>query len=587
LIVATAREELDAQPLKPRRSRPWVTLLVLVLVLAPVIAACISVIGRHWHAGGDQALEMLRIEDVGTSHTPLLGAWSRWGWAHPGPALFWALAPFYRAFGETGVPIGMGVLNVLAIAGVIVVAHRRGGYELAALAGLMVALLIRSFGLALLVDIWNPWAAFLPFVLFVMLAWAVFCRDWAMLPLAVLVGSVVAQIHAGYLPLVIPLLAFAIAFAVAGGVREHASRWLIVAGAIAVVVWLPALSQQLFGSNGNLRALLSYVRHPTESTAGWTFAYGTFGAELRPAAAWVTGSDIGSGLTAVARVWPAALTLTVVIGTGLLAWRRRQHDAALLCTVTLLTVVFAVIATSRLTGPAYVYLTRWWWVAAALANLAVVWAVIKMVNNRVLRLCVTGVALAGTAITGIMSATDLPVSFAHSDMIEAVAALNRPTSSALDRRSRYLIERFDASQSNFVSMGLFLALENQGYRVFTPSDAVSDLQYGNWRVATLDDVDAVISVVDVAEPGWHLDPRSRLVASYDPLSPSERDRATHLDTQIRAEMGVHAPHTRLFVLSVYDKVLAEFGGASPADVEELAALQGRGDGFAVYLSPAP
>jgi hypothetical protein len=186
-----------------------------------------------------------------------------------------------------------------------------------------------------------------------------------------------------------------------------------------------------------------------------------------------------------------------------------------------------------------------------------------------------------------MSATDLPASFAHSDMIDAVAALNRPTASTLDRRSRYLIERFDASQSGFVSMGLFLALENQGFRVFTPPDAVSDLQYGNWRVATPDDVDAVISVVDVAETGWHLDPRSRLVASYDPLSPSERDRATHLDTQIRAEMGVHAPHTRLFVLSVYDKVLAEFGGASPADVEELAALQGRGDGLAVYLSPAP
>ena len=83
--------------------RPWVTVVVIVLVLAPVVAACISLLGRHWHAGGDQALEMLRIEDVGTRHTPLLGAWSRWGWAHPGPVLFYALAPFYRLFGETGV----------------------------------------------------------------------------------------------------------------------------------------------------------------------------------------------------------------------------------------------------------------------------------------------------------------------------------------------------------------------------------------------------------------------------------------------------------------------------------------------------
>ena len=221
LIVAGVAGEFRPQLSKPRRSRLWLTVLVLVLVLAPVVAVCVSVIGRHWHAGGDQALEMLRVEDVGTSHTPLLGAWSRWGWAHPGPALFWALSPFYRVFGETGVPIGMGVLNGAAIVGVVLVAHRRGGTELAALAGLVMALLIRSLGVSLLVDIWNPWAAFLPFVLFVMLSWAVLCRDWAMLPIAVFVGSCVVQIHAGYLPLVAPLLAFVAAFAVVDFVRRQ------------------------------------------------------------------------------------------------------------------------------------------------------------------------------------------------------------------------------------------------------------------------------------------------------------------------------------------------------------------------------
>ena len=280
LIVAGVAGEFGAQHSKPRRSRPWLTVLVLVLVLAPVLAVCVSVIGRHWHTGGDQALEMLRIEDVGTSHTPLLGAWSRWGWAHPGPALFWALSPFYRVFGETGVPIGMGVLNGAAIAGVVLVAHRRGGSELAALAGLMMALLIRSLGVSLLVDIWNPWAAFLPFVMFVMLAWAVLCRDWAMLPIAVFVGSCVVQIHAGYLPLVAPLLAFVAAFAVVDFVRrhraasatfaDHGKRWLIATGAVAIAVWMPALVQQVTTSNGNLAALFHYVRDPSQATAGWT-----------------------------------------------------------------------------------------------------------------------------------------------------------------------------------------------------------------------------------------------------------------------------------------------------------------------------
>src|SRR5262249_14357092 len=160
-------------------------------------------------------------------------------------------------------------INALAIAGVILVAHRRGGLTLAALAGLMVALLVRSLGVSLIVDIWNPLAAFFPFVLFLMLAWAVLCRDWLMLPIAVFVGSCVVQIHAGYLPLVVPLLLFVSVFAAVALVRSRRPRWLVAAGVVALVVWLPPLVQQVASPNGNLQALFSYIRRPGEATAGW------------------------------------------------------------------------------------------------------------------------------------------------------------------------------------------------------------------------------------------------------------------------------------------------------------------------------
>jgi hypothetical protein len=569
------------------RTNRWLTVVVLVLVLAPALAACISVIGQHWHAGGDQALELLRIRDVGTRHTPLVGAWSRWGWAHPGPVLFWMLAPFYRLFGETGVLVGMGVLNGLAIAGVVLVAHRRGGPTLAALAGVMVALLVRSLGVSLIVDIWNPLAAFFPFVLFLMLAWAVLCRDWAMLPIAVFVGSFVVQIHAGYLPLVVPLLLFVSVFAAIALVRSRRPRWLVAAGVVALVVWLPSLVQQMASKNGNLAALFSYIRRPGEATAGWTTAFGTFGAQFRPVTSWVDGSDVGLGFTAVARVWPAVLTLAAVVVVGLLAWRRRQRDAAWLAVVAVISVIAAVVATSKLTGPLFVYLTRWWWAVAAIATLAIVWGVTRLVGNRVLDSVVSGAAVVAMAVAGVMSASDLPVSFAHPDMVPAVGALEGPTARALDRNTRYLVERFDTSQLGFVSIGLFRTLDADGYHVFTPSDDVSDLQYGNWRVATPDDVDATISVVDTAESGWQPPPDGRLVASYDPLSPAQRARELELDAQVRSEMGTHAPSSRVFVLGPYERVAALSAGASLSAVDELATLQQRGDGFAVYVSPAP
>jgi hypothetical protein len=587
--------EQDASPRRSRLPRSWPTLLIGALVLAPVAAVCASLIGRHYLPGGDEALELLRIEDVGTRHTPLLGAYSRWGWAHPGPALFWALAPFYRLLGATGVPIGMGILNGLAIAGVIVVAHRRGGYELAALAGLMMALLVRAFGLSLLVDIWNPWAAFLPFVLFVMLAWSAICRDWVMLPLAVFVGSFVVQAHAGYLPVVGPLLGIALAFAIYDvcrrGItteqRERALRRLIVTGGVALVMWIPALVQQIFSNDGNLAALLSYIRHPSDAVVGWTAAYGILGAQLRPVAPWVSASDANVGFAASSAVWPGAVMLLVVIATGLLALWRGQRDPARLSAVVVILVCSAVLGTAKLTGLPYTYVTRWWWAVAALANLAIVWAVVRAIGVRTLSRVVTGVAVVAILAVGAMSASDLPASFAQSDMIAAVKALDGPTASALDHRTKYLVEHFDVSRFSFVSLGLFQTLADQGFQVFTTPDPLAGIQYGNWRLATPDRVDAILSVVDNAEPGWQPQPGRRLLASYDPLSPEERARAAQLDSKIRADMGAKAPPQRVFVDNGPLAALAVLSGAAPSDVNELAALQRRGDGFAVYLSPAP
>src|SRR5204863_8532264 len=138
---------------------------------------------------------LLPIRDVGTSHTPLLGAWSRWGWAHPGPWLFWLLAPFDKVFGDTGTLLGMAIINAAAAVSVVWVAQRRAGSHFAVLAGLAVALLTNSLGLTVLFDPWNPWAGFLPFVLLVFLVWAIICGDLVMVPVAVGVGSFVVQAH--------------------------------------------------------------------------------------------------------------------------------------------------------------------------------------------------------------------------------------------------------------------------------------------------------------------------------------------------------------------------------------------------------
>ena len=100
---------------------------LVVATLAPTIVAALSLLGRHWHPAADLAIQVLQIDDVGGRHTPLTGAHSRYGWDHPGPLLFWLLAPFDWLFGTTGILVGVAVLNAAAIVGALVVARRRGG----------------------------------------------------------------------------------------------------------------------------------------------------------------------------------------------------------------------------------------------------------------------------------------------------------------------------------------------------------------------------------------------------------------------------------------------------------------------------
>ena len=163
----------------------------------------LSLLGTHWHASSDDALEILRVRDVGGRHTPLTGVQSRFGWNHPGPVLLWGLAPFNWPLGPTGVLFEVGLLNACVLVASLFVARRRGGLAFVVILGIAVLVLLRALGSAVLIDPWNPWVAVLPFLLYLLLAWSVAERDFGALPALVAVGSFLAQTHVAYAPLVL------------------------------------------------------------------------------------------------------------------------------------------------------------------------------------------------------------------------------------------------------------------------------------------------------------------------------------------------------------------------------------------------
>ena len=86
----------------------WVA---LGLVLLPLVVSALYL--RLWHddyrAVGDLALTELQTRDVGHNWIDL-GPYSRDGWSHPGPALFYALAPLYRLLGSVDINVSVAAL---------------------------------------------------------------------------------------------------------------------------------------------------------------------------------------------------------------------------------------------------------------------------------------------------------------------------------------------------------------------------------------------------------------------------------------------------------------------------------------------
>ncbi len=95
----------------PRRARSAELAIAVAVVVVPLVVAVAVLSARRWYPVLDLAMTELRLRDVGTRRTPLIGLPGRIGTfpdqgSHPGPLSFWLLAPGYRLFGSSAWAIG-------------------------------------------------------------------------------------------------------------------------------------------------------------------------------------------------------------------------------------------------------------------------------------------------------------------------------------------------------------------------------------------------------------------------------------------------------------------------------------------------
>ena len=369
----------------PPVTRPIALLVAIGLVVLPLVVAAVVVLVRPGETPFmDNALMEMRVRDVG-QHPVLLGLYSRDGWSHPGPLVFYTLALPYRLLGSStaGMQVGALIVNGVAVAGSILVARRLGGIRIALAVALCASLLVRALGPNVVGDPWVCFVTTLPFVLFLVLVWALFeRRAWA-LPTAALVASWLAQTHVGFTPITVALGGVGTLVLVGRGVRHADARRRLrraVATTIGVlaVVWLPPVYDQL-GSRGNLGAIVDWFGAPAATTH--TIAEGARSVlgVLGVVPDWITGHRRvapfnGETLLRTQLVLP----LLLIPFAAAVFYARRRRNAPLLRFGLVLAAALAVsiVAVANTIGVMYEYRLLWVWSLAALVGavtLAIGW----------------------------------------------------------------------------------------------------------------------------------------------------------------------------------------------------------------------
>jgi hypothetical protein len=412
------------------------------LVLVPVVAAALSALRHPFVPTNDWALIELQVRKVGTGDTPLLGAWSRFGWRHPGPWPFYLMALPYRLVpSDKGLLFSAACVNLLAAVGyVLVVARYRRTRALLALLGL--AVVEWGLGADQLADPWNPTILLVPFAVYVVLGLeiAVGRARWP-IPVAVGVASFVIQAHVG---LVQPVLLLAAAAAglrwcrarsdaaaaledaavseedldrPADGEDEGAPattseptlwrrlatrtpwRTVGVTGAVLTVAWLPAVLDQIAG-DGNLGMLFRWSLGDKVAPGMGQLTEGRLPADrvlnggawlLDPIGLWVGRFQplvvFGSPLLGVGKPL-TLLWLPAVLGAALALVRwapmdrsdRRTVVTLVVLAVTGVVAVFTDLTSAR--GAAVFWPFRWAVLVVLLVVLALAWALAAVASHR-------------------------------------------------------------------------------------------------------------------------------------------------------------------------------------------------------------
>ena len=340
--------------------------LAAAVTAIPVVISLISLHGRRWVPAGDESVISYHVRQLIHGHPQFVGVYSTHGWAHPGPALYYLLAPGYWLLGRNPIALfqSAALLTMVAIGLSAWLAWRRRGLVGVAVACAFVSTLLLGMQPSIYVQIWNPFVPLLFFFAFLLGCWGLAERDWSLLPVTAVLASLVFQLHVGYLPLVAGAL-ITVAGIVWLPVRTRQAfagigrRRLARTGGLLAVLWVLPLWDLAFGSHNLARVAHYFVTGHGGTAVGLGPGIGLMGAHVGPNGPWSGGAErqVFANVVPGGVGWLILLTSMLLVASGF--HRRRTGRPAPLATLALVQLAAGCLAAAKVEPPVLSYLLAW------------------------------------------------------------------------------------------------------------------------------------------------------------------------------------------------------------------------------------
>lgn len=553
---------------------------MLLAVIAPVVVATVSALRTPWWPTMDLAIEYLRSMDVGTADTPLIGAYSRMGYNHPGPFMFYLFAPFVRLMGPHGMFLASGLLAIGCVTGIIAIAYRRSGHFGAVLAGGACLIMFHAASLTNILGAWNPWIGLLPFLLSTFCAWAVLEGDTWFLPLLVAAASFSVQSHLGYGG-VAALVMITPAFALVARhrrrtlsiVRQHL-RPVIVTIGVGTIMWAPPLVNQLHGQPGNITLVIQNFTGPGQPTATLRAAGGMLAAFFSPLSDWYAGQNGSSGPPPSASlIWPIAASLGALT-LGALARRHGSRSSFMFAAMLVAANAIGLFSIAKIQGPVATYLVAWGLVLGVMTAFSIVWfASVLMRSRRPARRDASALHSRPIALGALRALGALTVIVLAATMVpgartvepddpqagEVARSIAEATAPHLRSHGAYLLDWREARFVN-LQVGFLAGVEAHGRHLVVPATQKNLNALGAGRV--LSKGTETLGTVHVYPLNWRPastfrpHPGETVLIRSDRLSPPQRARALALKAKLAT--------ARANLLREWQRAIKRFPSESPS-----------------------